>query len=529
LQCGSQPVRIEFHLIDWDFIDYPRIKVLSGIDRTLLLPHLGIGGGLCYFRNGEVALDRYRPGISVAQCLVQAQTILEKLKSDPTFRREDLQAEFEVYWLQTDKRVHPVLLGTLLSKAGIDSRRSTYWRITWGSESCHLLGDDSNEVAKLAASFGATAYDTTDAPCWLFETSKLPAVPDKMPTTVLELFTWLKTWDRKLYSAIQRTLGSERGYLEYKGITFAVQSPAGWLGFGFEHDQVQRKFAKRSLKNYRNYLHNLGGQTKIFRLQICDVSPSFVHSRNLTHPDLREKKITVVGVGAIGSHVAQALVRLGAGTGRGRLLLVDNDRLSPENLGRHVLGYPALFEYKSEAMAIELKRAFPLSRIDAETSSAVDLTSLFEADLVINATGVEPLSEALNNRHQEEGLSVPLLHTWVLGNGEAVQALWVCGSKLACFHCLRVIAPDGQLKYRFPVLDGTAEIRQIGCQAFTPYAISAPLQAAGLATEMIVDWLRSKSPSPRFRTRLTENAQAHKVKNQDATRLEQCMACSRDL
>jgi molybdopterin/thiamine biosynthesis adenylyltransferase len=529
LQCRTRTVRIEIQVTDWEFLKYPSIKVLSGIDSSKLLPHLSPRGGLCYFRAGDVVLDRYRPAVAVAQCLVQAQSVLEKLLFDPDFRRDDLQGEFETYWLQADANVSLVLLGTLGPKPVGSRWRTTYWRLSKGTTVHRLLGDDPGEIGKLAGSLQADRYENTTAPCWLFETKVPPATPETMPRTVKELFAWLKNWDRSLYLAIQHLLGSEREYLKYKGATFAVHSPAGWLGFGFELDPTQARFAARRTKSYQQYLHKGGGTTPLFRLCVCDVSPGFVHSRNLTHPDLRNTHITVVGCGAIGSYVAQSLVRLGAGTGKGRLLLIDPDMLLPENLGRHVLGYPALFANKASALKRELQGSFPLACIEAATESAVDCASLFEAHLVIDATGDEAVATALNSRHLEEAPTTPLLHAWILGNGEATQAIWTGGDKHACYRCLRVIGPDDQLQYRFPVLKEETERRQIGCHAFTPYAISAPLQAAGLVMEMVVDWLKFEDPSPRFRTRLAENANVFKVKNQDVGRLKECLACGHGL
>jgi hypothetical protein len=529
LQCRSQTVRVEIQVTDWEFLEYPSIKALSGIDRSKLLPHLGPAGGLCYFRVGDVVLDRHRPDVAVAQCLVQAQSVLEKLLFDPDFRREDLQGEFETYWLQADTDVSLVLLGTLGLKPVRSRWRTTYWRLSKGTTVHRFLGDDPDEIAKVAGSLKADRYENTTAPCWLFETDILPATPESMPKTVRELFAWLKSWDRTLYLAIQHLLGSEREYLKYKAATFAVRSPAGWLGFGFDLDLTQARFAARRTKSYQQYLHNAGGTTSLFRLCICDVSPSFVHSRNLTHRDLRDKRITIVGCGAIGSYVAQSLVRLGAGAGKGRLRLVDPDMLMPENLGRHVLGYPALFENKASALTHELQGDFPLAHIEAVPESAMGYASLFDAHLVIDATGDEALATALNARHLEEAPTTSLLHAWILGNGEATQAIWVGGDKHACYRCLRVVDHDGQLQYRFPVLKEETERRQIGCHAFTPYAVSAPLQAAGLVIEMTVDWLKFKNPSPRFRTRLAESANVFKVKNQDVDRLKECLACGRGL
>jgi molybdopterin/thiamine biosynthesis adenylyltransferase len=530
LNCGGAAVKVQIHVTDWNFIKYPHIRVLSGIDRSRLLPHLTLQGSFCYFRDGDVVLDRYRPAISVAQCLTQAQQVLGKLLCDPNFRREDLQGEFETYWLQEDPNAVPVLLGSIRAKPPRGNWRTTYWRLSKGASSRYFLGDDAEEITKLGAAFGASARDTA-VPSWLFETDIAPAIPESMPVTIKELFDWLKIWDRGMYRRIQDILGSSRDYLQCKFITFAVRSPAGWLGFSFELEPIHARFprfAQRQPKKYRHFLHTHGVSLKFWRLRIWEIGPSFVHSRNLTHTDLRNKRITVVGCGAIGSFVAQSLVRLGAGTGSGALLLIDPQDLLPENLGRHVLGYPNLFESKAKGIARELQASFPLARIEPRVESAIDFSDLFHAHLVIDATGDDAVATALNARHLAEAPTKYLLHAWILGNGEASQAVWVGGDKNACYRCLRVIDPAEQLQPRYPVLKHEPQRLQIGCHAFTPYAISAPLQAAGLVTEMVVDWLKRGDPSPRFRTRSSENADVLKVKNQDVNRLAECMACGHD-
>jgi len=525
LQCRTTVVRVEIHVTDWKFLSYPSIKVLSGVDQSKLLPHLFANGSLCYFRGGEVVLDMHRPAVAVAQCIVQAQTILERLLFDPAFRREDLQEEFEAYWLQADSKISHVLLGTIGAKPRKDFWRSTYWHLEKGAVSHFLLGDDDWELQKLSVSLNADSFKKLRLPCWLFETDQMPAIPEKMPAAVGELFAWLKSWDRTLYLSFQRILGSEREYVKHTAATFAIRCPIGWLGFGFDLNPLYRKAAARTPKVLQHYLHNTGSGTPLFRLLIHDVTAKFVHSRNLTHPDLRDKQIVLVGCGAIGSHLAQTLVRLGAGTGKGRLLLIDPDILLPENLGRHVLGYQHLFEYKARALASVLQANFPFSKIEALMESAVEYPTLFEADLVIEATGDEALATSLNARHVTESPNTPVVHSWILGNGEAVQAIWVGGKEHACYRCLRKVDTGGGLQERFPVLKEDTERRQIGCRAFTPYAISAPVQAAGQVAEMVVDWLKLGSPRPRFRTLRAENANVQRAKNQDVERLKECMAC----
>lgn len=359
----------------------------------------------------------------------------------------------------------------------------------------------------------------------MFKTELLPAVPERMPTTVKELFAWLQQWDKNIYNGVQRILERERGYLEYSFATFAVATPLGWLGFGFDLDQVKRLGAKNRPALYKQYLHGKGGASEILRLSITDISPSFVHSRNLEFDNLQNKRITVVGCGAIGSYVAQSLVRLGAGLGSGSLVLVDHDVLEPENLGRHALGYPGLFQHKAVVLREDLLRQFPLAKVDAVVKDVADYPNLFGADLLIDATGEESVSELLNGWRIARKTEMPILHVWIKGNGECVQTLWADRSGAGCFRCLKVTDEQSYRQDRFRVLNESPRKRRLGCHAFTPYAVSSPMNAAALAMDAVIDWIKG-DPSPRFRTRSIESADVRPVKNQNISRLQNCPACS---
>lgn len=523
LCCKGGPIKVRLSITDWDFLTYPSIKVLDHLDvLPALSPHVYASGGLCYFASGAVVLDRYDPAESIAQCLDQAQLVLDRIRYDPNFRHDDIQDEFLQHWSHGESSaVFSVLIGTV----DRTTKSSNYWFLNIADVSHAVVADSKEEVEALAVALGTKPPMETKCPCWLFATDTLPVVPETMPSTVKELFAWIQVWDRQLYQQIQLVLERETQYLKYSIATFAIHTPLGWLGFGFDLDPVHRLAAAKRPKLYRQFLHTRGGTRKISRLAINEFGPDFIHSRNLTFHDLKGKKITIVGCGAVGSHIAPGLIRLGAGTGKGRLDLVDHDDMKPENLGRHVLGYPALFKHKADALAEEMKRQFPFSKVRARVRSAQGLPDLFDTDLVIDATGEEIVSEMINAMRLDRGTDKPVLHVRIRGNGECVQSFWAQGRQLGCFRCLLQADHKNYRQERFPLLKEQPRRKQLGCNGFTPYAVSAPMAAAALCMEAVVDWLQYGRASPRFRTSPTANANVYGVKNQDVSRLVRCPAC----
>lgn len=521
LNCKKGAIQIRLDISDWDFVSYPAITVLDhGKTLPQLAPHVDEHGHLCYFEKGRVILDRYDPAQAVEQCLSQAKSVLESIRNDTEYRDKDIQNEFLIHWLRDQaKEVWPVLFGTT-SKS---SMYSNYWILK--KVGFCLISELTDEAAGIAKSFGVDSPVKSACKCWIFHTEKLPPVPVRMPSNLHELFHWLREWDRSLYNEINKVLGMETSYLEFTFATFAIDTPLGWIGFGFDHHLVHRLASKNNPKIYRQYLHNHGNDFAIFRMQIYEVGPDYVHGRNLMYSTLKDKRIILVGCGAIGSQIAPGLVRLGAGTGKGSLELVDPDVLGSENLGRHFLGYPSLLKSKAKELAKEISRQFPMSKLIPTEQNVCDHNKLFDADLVIDATGEEAVSEMINAWRINAKTRVPVLHLRIRGNGECVQSFWAQGDKLACFRCLLDPQHKDKRKERHEVLKDNTVRKRVGCRGFTPYAINSPISAAALGLEVIVDWLERGDPSPRFRTRSTSNANVRKVADINVSKQRKCQAC----
>src|SRR3546814_18565027 len=94
------------------------------------------------------------------------------------------------------------------------------------------------------------------------------------------------------------------------------------------------------------------------------------------------------------------LVQAGAGCDH-PLWLYDTDRLSPGNLGRHLLGFSDLGKPKADAVADYLHGFHPDVQIEPKgIDASQDWAALETCDLVIDATGDPNVASALNDLWQ---------------------------------------------------------------------------------------------------------------------------------
>lgn len=212
---------------------------------------------------------------------------------------------------------------------------------------------------------------------------------------------------------------------------------------------------------------------------------------------LQEKSVSIIGVGAIGSHVADQLNR----AGMGRLRMIDYDRLWPVNLVRHAAppGTPA-GTLKTTAMKDHLG-LYPWIEVEApaEPSDGLVWTSgsirqiLESADLTIDATGHAGLAELMGR----------LAHSM---NRAYISVALFRGGQVA--RVRRQARPDDTPILQRPHLDRYPEIppleeeaeyvgTEVGCLALVHNAPPVSvIHAAALASEVAIDHLTGRHDQP---------------------------------
>jgi molybdopterin/thiamine biosynthesis adenylyltransferase len=180
---------------------------------------------------------------------------------------------------------------------------------------------------------------------------------------------------------------------------------------------------------------------------------------------LADKKVLLIGIGAIGSMIAWQLARSGVGT----LNLIDQDFVQTGNLPRWMLGLPAVGYGKAQVMADYLKSSYPFVEINYHEyrlgSPAVDhmlalVPLLQNADLVIDATAERCVSHLLSDLCQDA--NVPYLWaTGTQGGRGGVVGRVVPGKTEGCWTCYQHLIGDGTIVP--PSAEDIPNIQPKGC------------------------------------------------------------------
>jgi molybdopterin/thiamine biosynthesis adenylyltransferase len=519
------PVSIE--VTDLDFVHIPVVRIDDGGIKTKQpVPHLaGPDDQLCYLEPGSTVLDRYDPGGTVLRCLARAEEVL----GDAVRGRlnADFAAEYVNYWSSS-----PLMVDLPADFAG--------------EAAIYLVALNCNDKDgmpilarknKLARSFrdahersrGKGAKPHSE-PCWIVKSDRiLGSDPDA--------------------ARPPRSLARLRRYIDMSGadgtvIDTALREGVGlnrWIGvrapnaFCLAQIRIPKRFDTEEFmrtrkQNLPQALKPVAADIPLERFRGFPLDAQFLYSRNLGDlPSLAGRKIALIGCGTIGGFLALQLAQSGAGSQSGRLVLFDDGELMPSNLGRHLLGLPDLNRNKADACADHIRTQLPFLDIEARPVNIMNnFATLRDFDLVIDATGEETLSIALNHFGVDHRPDFPpTMYVWIVGNGGAAQALLCDGPEHACFKYLKPqLAEQPRLRVRRQDTGVTLQrMGACGDGLYAPFPVSASVSAAAMALDLVLDWNAGK-PGHHLRTRTFDATQCFAPKDTTLSPSSTCPACA---
>lgn len=315
----------------------------------LKTPHIEKSGRICTISN-SAAIDSERPTDVVAECLQRALEIISNPNEDD-FRDEALS-----YWVASGKK------HTYVAYACDTIRPSTDLCVI-GIKKKTLVVASTEDSAKSWFNKwkGPNATFETVAPCIVVHLPT-PLVPSEYPSNLSEVRCLLRTHGKGMLELFDEHIAKSKSLI---GIVLSQKSPEGEalmgvVTFGQSLDRNTKLIhgfrpgvAPASLVIGRSgkKLSN----TLVSNLHIIRTDAEWIHSRGGIGTNMSGKKVTLIGCGSLGGYVAHLLARAGIGS----ICLLDNDRLSWENVGRHLLGASDVGHSKSESIGRRLSNELP--------------------------------------------------------------------------------------------------------------------------------------------------------------------------
>jgi hypothetical protein len=312
---------------DIDFVKPPviRLKDPAAVSAGQVPHVLRSDGTFCYLDAKSIVLDRYKAGETIIQCLEQADKVLRDAVRGRLV--DDLAEEFGDYWFD----------GKVLVDLPLDFE---------GAAKAQVLRLDTHPdgetvlVSGGASSFAALHKSKTGRdpePGFLCPVIRVPLLSfdPKLPWPPKDLAglnEWLSAMAPAALGATEtafsRTKASHQQWI-------CLSAPNGRFFVSAEIAKAYRtpELLENRRANIANTLRHIQGAVKISGYVGVPVDEHYVFSRNLGRmKNLAGKRILLIGCGTVGGFLAQQLAQSGAGTGGGKLTLVDQDTLQGANL-----------------------------------------------------------------------------------------------------------------------------------------------------------------------------------------------------
>lgn len=470
---------------------------------AFLVPHLEEDGYICYLSSEGLLLNTNKPDDIINEALELALHVLEESLSGRN--RNDLYNEFEAFWRRIrvgeTKRVASLVQPT--TKTGY--KKFYVWS----------LSKESKAYPDLL--FSETLEDGKHYAKQVFSTELLEENVHNgyflmlRPRTFIDLDKLRHKFNPKairqilkenLTSSVSRRFFK---YIKYKTVSadqmeyllLGVPQPDGnisLIGVEYMGFRPQPNKGTSRLKHPLN--ESLDYNVTLTALTVERHYQEHLVLRTGGQRELIDKRIAVLGVGAVGSRIAGELIHAGVR----ELTLIDNDTISPDNLYRHEVGTIYLYYNKARAVSNHLKYKYPMTKIDYKDANVYDLLTscpdIFEKyDLIVASMGNPTVEMLLNQRIRELENPPSLIFAWVEPLGIGGHAIATLNNSLkGCYECLHT-NPSGptfeyinRASFAAPRQIFTKTVAGCGTQ-FTPYGSVDALQTAILATRLAINIL----------------------------------------
>lgn len=319
------------------------------------------------------------------------------------------------------------------------------------------------------------------------------------PSTDNEVYERLRKYDRKALKQWVRFLARRNG----PAICIAaLPTSNGPVVFGWRHHpryEAPSLRQRQPRRKHRNWIVDVAALGLTEHATIGKLSGERIDRRRLARrsighvDDSGPNSFLLVGAGALGSNIAEAMVRSRPFQG---CSIVDEQRLRFENIPRHDCTYADVGLHKAEALKGVLQRRDPALNVSTHCSNV--LTCL-EAVLK-EASGIELVVLALGSQFVERHVTA-ILHRR-LPAGTPIHSVWVTKDAATGYVFRTIAGTPGCISCFFETasaderseltIDDTAIRREPGCASgFVNYGGDRLIRFSAVATQAILSPVES--------------------------------------
>lgn len=436
------------------FVDsrYPFSIPKTSIDpapAALTYPHIEKDGYLCI---AEAAAPKDEEMLEAVARDIIAESVELIKKCVSGENQKDFQDEILSYWDRAKSENTPKCYSLLDLDMDKTARKVTVWKGVEG-KTINFIADTKDQGEQwLHQKLGEHKKQShTDA---LFAWSDKILTPQEYPQNNQEVCDLLRNHCGKEALRIYQELAGKTPEKIDVIIGFETDAGKALVGIVLERPRAlssYRMTARQELtKGFRagkvnpvvagNRYASVNAISQ--RMNIQRVDPSWALSRDSDKriKILKEKTVTIVGCGSIGSEIARMLAQNGVCT----FNLIDPDTMDWENIGRHALGADSIdikgSVEKTGILAETLKSQFPHIKIRSmhpekwENVLKTDPQVFHESNLIIMTTGDWPAENAMNKYMLAQEGFPPVLYGWAEAYAAAGHSFAVL-KKGGCFNC----------------------------------------------------------------------------------------------
>lgn len=498
----------------------PEFIVRDYLDSSAFYSHVDSKGVICYTTKDNLAWDKRYSETLLNECCVKVIKIVQTWNT--SVMKTDLQEEFLSYWaMLCSNSISMLNVKSYLQN--IDGFKKVDFVYT--KKESYIFDENSSLKDKILSSY------MTGAECYylpLRENSDIIPPDPKIPLNA-EIFK--KMIVGNLSSSVKRRFKKwcKKRRTKFMLILAVPVSKGNTILIGsiFNYHKLTLPFDKKKKDS-------------------CTYTPLLIERRdqiyqlNRTSQDLSflEKKVAVIGVGSVGSFVAANLSKMGVS----KLLIIDDDFITIDNIARHYLGENSLgkdgkFIFKVDAMEEKLLGENPKLNVESEGMSFQQTlqhsaTIFDDIDFIFSCVGDTMTNFAINHFFKEKG--TPVLYSWLDPYGIGYHNLLIQPEQTGCFMCLSYDEQNGEFvtnRASFAKSGQMFERKLASCySAFVPYNVIAPSTLANKAVEIFSEFINDDVVNGNFL--ISQIGQTYTYKNQGfefSKRFEICVNDSRKL